>query len=102
MRSTGDFGDTGIAAFPADIFCRSGSIILVIGAAACIVVGIAMTVSLPPAGILTIGIGCLMMAFGLLLLLLTVWFTGKILPAILRKFTGFFSNLLNGRKAEKV
>ena len=23
-RSTGDFGDTGIAAFPADIFCRSG------------------------------------------------------------------------------
>jgi hypothetical protein len=43
-----------------------------------------------------------MMAFGLLLLLLTVWFTGKILPAILRKFTGFCSNLLNGRKAEKV
>ena len=50
----------------------------------------------------TIGIGCLMMALGLLLLLLTVWFTGKILPAILRKFTGFCSNLLNGRKAEKV
>ena len=83
-------------------FAGAGSIILVIGAAACIVVGIAMTVSLPPAGILTIGIGCLMMAFGLLLLLLTVWFTGKILPAILRKFTGFCSSLLNGRKAEKV
>lgn len=83
-------------------FAGAGSIILVIGAATCIVVGIAMTVSLPPAGILTIGIGCLMMALGLLLLLLTVWFTGKILPAILRKFTGFCSNLLNGRKAEKV
>ena len=39
---------------------------------------------------------------GLLLLALTVWFTGKILPAILRKFTGFCSNRLNGRKAEKV
>ena len=83
-------------------FGGAGSIILVIGAVACIVVGIAMTVSLPPAGILTIGIGCLMMALGLLLLLLTVWFTGKILPAILRKFTGFCSSLLNGRKAEKV
>ena len=83
-------------------FAGVGSIILVIGAAACIVVGIAMAVSLPPAGILTIGIGCLMMALGLLLLLLTVWFTGKILPAILRKFTGFCSNLLNGRKAGKV
>ena len=83
-------------------FAGAGSIILVIGAAACIVVGIAMAVSLPPAGILTIGIGCLMMSLGLLLLLLTVWFTGKILPAILRKFTGFCSNLLNGRKAGKV
>ena len=51
---------------------------------------------------LSIGIGFLMMALGLLLLALTVWFTGKILPAILRKFTGFCSNLLNGRKAEKV
>ena len=77
-------------------------IILSIIAVACIAVGIAMVVSLPSAGVLTIGIGCLMMAFGLLLLLLTVWFTGKILPAILRKFTGFCSNLLNGRKAEKV
>ena len=83
-------------------FAGAGSIILVIGAAACIVVGIAMAVSLPPAGILTIGIGCLMMALGLLLLALTVWFTGKILPVILRKFTGFCSNLLNGRKAEKI
>ena len=82
-------------------FAGAGSIILVIGAVACIV-GIAMVVSLPSAGILTIGIGFLMMALGLLLLALTVWFTGKILPAILRKFTGFCSNLLNGRKAEKV
>lgn len=83
-------------------FAGAGSIILVIGAVACIAVGIAMVVSLPSAGVLTIGIGCLMMALGLLLLALTVWFTGKILPAILRKFTGFCSNLLNGRKAEKV
>ena len=83
-------------------FEGAGSIILVIGAVACIAVGIAMVVSLPSAGVLTIGIGCLMMALGLLLLALTVWFTGKILPAILRKFTGFCSNLLNGRKAEKV
>ena len=83
-------------------FAGAGSIILVIGAVACIAVGIAMVVSLPSAGILTIGIGFLMMALGLLLLALTVWFTGKILPAILRKFTGFCSNLLNGRKAEKV
>ena len=83
-------------------FAGAGSIILVIGAVACIAVGIAMVVSLPSAGILTIGIGFLMMALGLLLLALTVWFTGKILPAILRKFTGFCSDLLNGRKAEKV
>ena len=82
-------------------FAGAGSVILVIGAVACIIVGIAMAASLPPVGILTIGIGCLMMALGLLLLALTVWFTGKLLPAILRKFTGFCSNLLNGRKAEK-
>ena len=81
---------------------QNKAIILVIGAVACIAAGIAMVVSLPSAGILTIGIGFLMMALGLLLLALTVWFTGKILPAILRKFTGFCSNLLNGRKAEKV
>lgn len=83
-------------------FAGAGSVVLVIGAVACIAAGIAMVVSLPSAGILTIGIGCLIMAIGLLLLALTVWFTGKILPAILRKFTGFCSNLLNGRKAEKV
>ena len=83
-------------------FVGAGSVALVIGAVLCVIVGIPLAVSMPPAGILTIGIGCLMMALGLLFLALTVWFGGKMLPAILRKFTGFCSNIINGRKAEKV
>ena len=83
-------------------FVGAGSVVLVIGAILCVIVGIPLAVSMPPAGILTIGIGCLMMALGLLLLALIVWFGGKMLPTILRKFTGFCSNIINGRKAEKV
>lgn len=84
-------------------FCvGAGSVVLVIAAIACVIVGIPLAFSMPPAGILTVGIGCLMMALGLFLLALTVWLAGKLLPMILRKFTGFCSNIISGRKAEKV
>ena len=82
-------------------FVGAGSVVLVIVAVMCVIIGIPLTVSMPPAGILTIGVGCLMMALGLLFLALTVWFGGKMLPAILRKFTGFCSNIINGRKEGK-
>ena len=82
-------------------FVGAGSVVLVIAAVMCVIIGIPLTVSMPPAGILTIGVGCLMMALGLLFLALTVWFGGKMLPAILRKFTGFCSNIINGRKEGK-
>lgn len=84
-------------------FCvGAGSVVLVIAAIACVIVGIPLAFSMPPAGILTVGIGCLMMALGLFLLALTVWLAGKLLPMILRKFIGFCSNIISGRKAEKV
>ena len=82
-------------------FVGAGSVVLVIAAVMCVIIGIPLTVSMPPAGTLTIGVGCLMMALGLLFLALTVWFGGKMLPAILRKFTGFCSNIINGRKEGK-
>ena len=82
-------------------FVGAGSVVLVSAAGMCVIIGIPLTVSMPPAGILTIGVGCLMMALGLLFLALTVWFGGKMLPAILRKFTGFCSNNINGRKERK-
>ncbi|MDC7289493.1 hypothetical protein NXH76_16950 [Blautia schinkii] len=68
---------------------------LIIGAIVCGVTGIGLCFSHPAAGILTIGIGCLMMALGIVFLVILVWVAGKVVPKLLRKFTDFCYNLLH-------
>lgn len=72
---------------------------LIIAAIACGVTGIGLCFSYPAAGILSIGIGCLMMALGIVFLVVLVWLAGKVVPKLLRRFTDFCYNLLHkGRK----
>lgn len=65
------------------------------GAAACVTAGITLCFSYTGAGLLTIGIGFLLAAVGILLLLVLVWGVGTALPWLLRKVTDLFHNLIN-------
>lgn len=77
----------------------AGALGLIIAAVVCAVTGIALCFSFPASGILTIGVGCLLMALGIIFLVLLVWMAGNLVPKLLQKFTDFCSNLLhNGRK----
>ncbi len=72
---------------------------LVIGGIVCGITGIGLCFSNPAAGVLCIGIGCILVAVGVLLLALLVYAAGKLLPRLLRMFTDFCYKLLHrGRK----
>ena len=71
---------------------------LIIGAVECAVKGIALCFAHPASGLLSLGIGCLLMAFGLAAAVLDIWILGRIIPVLLRKFTDFCQNILNRRK----
>lgn len=73
---------------------------LIIGAGACIGAGIGLCFSFAGAGILTIGIGCLLMALGILFCLAIGGIAGRLLPWFLRKITDFCYNLLHRRGKE--
>lgn len=68
---------------------------LIIAAVVCGFTGIGLCFTYPAAGILTIGIGCLMMAVGIVFLVVLVWLAGKIVPKLMRRFTDFCYNLLH-------
>ncbi|MDO4276759.1 MAG: DUF1700 domain-containing protein [Eubacteriales bacterium] len=76
----------------------AGALGLIIGAIACVGAGIGLCFTSPAAGILTIGIGCILMAIGILFAALLVWVAGKVLPKLLQKFTDFCYNLLHREK----
>ena len=72
---------------------------LTIGGVACAAAGIALCFSYPAAGILTMGIGCLLAAAGILFLVAFVWIAGRLLPGMIRKTTDFIQRLFDrGRK----
>lgn len=76
------------------------SISVIAAGVACFAVGVGLCFSYPAAGILTIGIGCLLLAAGLLLLMLLVWLAAGILPKLLRKVTDFCGNLLHRERKD--
>ena len=77
----------------------AGGVGCMIGAAACVAAGIGLCFSHAATGILTIGIGCILMALGIVLLVLAVWMGGKMVPWLMRKVTDLIHNILQrGRK----
>lgn len=60
----------------------------------CGISGIALCFSYPPAGILTVGIGFIMVAVAILFLVALVWAAGRLLPRLLNKFTELCHNIL--------
>lgn len=68
---------------------------LVLGGFASIAAGIAQCFTQPAAGVLCIGIGCLLVAVGAVLLILLVWVAAKVIPRIIRAATDFINNLLH-------
>lgn len=77
-----------------------GGVGLIVGAVSCGVLGLSFFAASPAAGILMIGVGCLLMALGLALAVLTVWLIGRVIPKLLRKVTDFCYNLLHRGKKE--
>ncbi len=73
---------------------------LLVAGIACLAAGIGLCFTYPAAGLLTIGIGCLMLAGGILILTLLVWLALRILPKLLRKITDFCGNLLHRPRKE--
>lgn len=78
----------------------AGGLALVIGAIVCVVMGIGLCGATPAAGMLTIGVGCLLLALGILFCVLAVWLVGRVLPKLLRKVTDFCYSLLHREKKE--
>ncbi|MDO4338264.1 MAG: DUF1700 domain-containing protein [Eubacteriales bacterium] len=73
---------------------------LVIAGIVCVAGGIGACFTNPAGGVLTIGIGCLIMAVGILLLILLIWAAGRLLPRLIRAFTGFCNNLLHRERKD--
>ena len=80
----------------------AGALGLIIAAFACIAGGIGLCFSYVGGGILTIGIGCLLMAVGILFGTLLVWVAGRLLPKLLRKVTDFCGNLFHKKEEKSV
>lgn len=80
----------------------AGTIALAIAGIVCISAGIGVCMMIPAAGVFTIGIGCLMIALGILLLLLFVRIALGFLPRFIRKVTDFCNRLICKGKKEKV
>lgn len=73
---------------------------LIIGGIACGVTGIGLCFSGPATGVMCIGIGCILVAIGLLLLALLVYIASKVLPKILRMFTDFCYRILHRERKD--
>lgn len=76
------------------------TIAFLISGIACGVAGIAMCIGNPPAGVLTMGIGCLMTAAAILFLVALVWTAGWLLPKLLNKFTALCHNILQRERKD--
>ena len=68
---------------------------LLIAGVCVLAAGIGVCPASPAAGILTVGIGCLLLALALVGLVFTVWLATKALPALLKGFTDFCHRLIH-------
>lgn len=93
-----------IALFPFLLVIGLGaaSIAMIVAGAACGIAGIPACVASPALGIMTIGIGCILLAVGILLMMLTATIAEKWIPKLIRKFTDFCSRLIHRVKKEGV
>lgn len=73
----------------------AGALGMMIGAIGCGAAGIILMFTHTAVGVFTVGIGCIMMAVGILLALLTAWIVGKALPRFMRWVTDSCYNLLH-------
>lgn len=71
-----------------------------IGAVVMIGAGIGLCFSSPAIGIMSIGIGGILLAISLVLLVILVKVTVSVLPKLLRKFTDFCGRMLNKERKE--
>lgn len=71
-----------------------------IGGVVSIVTGIGLCLATPAAGVLCIGVGCILIAVGIILLVLLVWVASKVLPKLFQKFTDFCYNLLHRERKD--
>lgn len=73
---------------------------LIVGACACIGTGVGLLFSNAAAGLLVMGIGAILMAFGILCCIFVGWLGSKIFPWILRKVTDFLNKILYRNRKE--
>lgn len=66
----------------------------------CGATGIALCFGNPPVGVLTVGIGCLMIAAAILFMIALVWTAGWLLPKLLNKFTALCHNILQRERKD--
>ncbi|MDD7219999.1 MAG: hypothetical protein PUI16_08495 [Clostridia bacterium] len=78
----------------------AGTIVLIIAGVGFFIGGIGLCFTLVPAGMLTIGIGCLFIALALIFAVFLVWLASAVVPKILRKLTDFCSRILHREKKE--
>lgn len=75
-----------------------GVIAMLIGGITLVFTGIGLCFSSAPVGIMTIGLGCILTAVGLVGLVFVIWIIGRFLPKFLNWFTDFCSRLVHREK----
>ena len=78
----------------------AASIGLIVGGVLCAIAGMSLCVTSAAACLFTVGIGCILLAVGVLLMMLTVTIAEKALPKIIRKFTDFCGSLLHKERKD--
>lgn len=73
---------------------------LIVGGLVTLFAGAGVCMANPAMGVLSIGIGCILMAAGLLGTVFLVWFASRLLPRILRGITDFCHRLLQRERRE--
>ena len=74
---------------------------LIIGGLVTLFAGIGVCAANPAMGVLSIGIGCILTAVGLLGTVFVVWFASRFLPWLLRGFTDLCHRLLHRERKEE-
>lgn len=73
---------------------------LLIGGVVTLFAGIGVCVADPAVGVMSMGIGCILTAAGLLGMVFVVWFASRLLPGVLRGFTDLCHRLLHRERGE--
>lgn len=66
----------------------------------CVIAGIARMTVIPMNGAITAGVGCVLLGIGTLCTLFSVWFCGKVIPAVINGCTSLFRRLFIRKEAK--